>query len=286
MTRRKIAIFVLIVAVVVGGGFGLCSWLVAPGAPTANQEVVEVQRGNLETTISTTGNLAMPYRAKLTFDIDIVIDLETMTIESETGTVQRVYVETGDSVEQGEILAFLDDMTFIFAPFNGVIAYVGAKAGDEVTDDTVIVVMYNPHIVELDAIVDELDISQVERGQEARVTIDALPDVEFSGLVTEVTMTPIVQEWIVGYPVAIRLQLAGEYQLLEGLSASADIIVGQAENVLLIPDRAIKTSGGRQLVQVVVGGGTEEREIQTGLSDGQWTEVTGGLHEGERVVVR
>ena len=188
-----------------------------------------------------------------------------------------------DSVRQAE-----DQLAkaTIRAPFDGLVVYVGAEAGDQVLGTMPIVIVVDPDTPEVITLIDELDILSIELGQEAVITIDALPDVEFSGEVTEVALTPTAQEWVIGYAVTIAVELADDYQLLEGLSASADIIVDRAEDVLLIPSRAVKTIGGQRIVQVVVEDGIEEREIQIGLSDSQWTEVTGGLSAGESVVVR
>jgi len=56
--------------------------------------------------------------------------------------------------------------------------------------------------------------------------------------------------------------------------------------VLLVPNAAITTEGRQSYVQVVTStGATEQRAIQTGISDYQFTEVTEGLSEGEQVIV-
>jgi len=71
-------------------------------------------------------------------------------------------------------------------------------------------------------------------------------------------------------------------QLRDGLSVSVTLIVAQQSNVLLVPNAAISTAGGRAFVTVVAADGSEEqREVTTGVSDWQYTEVTDGLAEGE-----
>jgi hypothetical protein len=55
---------------------------------------------------------------------------------------------------------------------------------------------------------------------------------------------------------------------------------------LLVPNTAITTQRGQAYVQVLTpGGAIEERAIQTGISNWQYTEVTEGLSEGEKIVV-
>jgi multidrug efflux pump subunit AcrA (membrane-fusion protein) len=77
-----------------------------------------------------------------------------------------------------------------------------------------------------------------------------------------------------------------DFKLREGLTVTVTIVVEEAAGVLLVPNTAITSRAGKSYVQVVSPDGTiEERVIQTGISDWQFTEVTEGLSEGEQVVV-
>ena len=70
------------------------------------------------------------------------------------------------------------------------------------------------------------------------------------------------------------------------MSASADIVIDERSNVLLVPSRAItQDSSGSPVVKVMVGEETQERPVVTGISDGYQTEIISGLSEGEVVVV-
>ena len=77
-----------------------------------------------------------------------------------------------------------------------------------------------------------------------------------------------------------------DFQLREGLTVTVTIVIEEATDVLLVPNAAITSQAGKSYVQVVSPDGTtEERVIQTGISDWQFTEVTGGLSEGEQIIV-
>jgi HlyD family secretion protein len=77
-----------------------------------------------------------------------------------------------------------------------------------------------------------------------------------------------------------------EFQLREGLTVTVTIVVEEKTDVLLVPNSAITGQGGQTYVQVVsADGNLTEREIQTGISDYQFTEVTSGLDEGEQIAV-
>jgi len=75
-------------------------------------------------------------------------------------------------------------------------------------------------------------------------------------------------------------------QLRDGLTVTVNIIVDQRTNVLVVPNGAITTLGGRSYVEVLSPDGTiETRAIRTGITDYVNTEVTDGLNEGEKVIV-
>ncbi|MFC2015137.1 efflux RND transporter periplasmic adaptor subunit [Chloroflexota bacterium] len=76
------------------------------------------------------------------------------------------------------------------------------------------------------------------------------------------------------------------FQLREGLTVTVSIIVDKRTDVLLVPNGAITSQEGQTHVIVISTDGTiEERSIQTGLTDWQYTEVVNGLSEGEQVVI-
>jgi len=84
----------------------------------------------------------------------------------------------------------------------------------------------------------------------------------------------------------VPTMLPEDFQLREGLTVTVSIIVDERSDVLLVPNGAIISQGGQSYVQVVSPDEvTEERLIQTGISNWQYTEVTEGLSEGEKVVV-
>jgi len=77
-----------------------------------------------------------------------------------------------------------------------------------------------------------------------------------------------------------------DFQLREGLTVTVSILVEERNDVLLVPNQAITYRGRETYVQVLLPDGIiEERLIQTGISDWQYTEVTEGLSEGEQVVI-
>jgi HlyD family secretion protein len=75
-------------------------------------------------------------------------------------------------------------------------------------------------------------------------------------------------------------------KLVQGLTVTVSIITAQAFNVLRVPTQAIISQGGQTSVQVMVNGVAETRQVQTGISNSSYTEITSGLNEGDEVVIQ
>ena len=181
--------------------------------------------------------------------------------------------------------------TEILAPFDGTVVDVGVKENDQLSSfdyaSVTAVHLVDTSTVKMEGVVDEIDIYQVKLGQEAGITVDALPDEEFSGKVTFISPFGTEETGVVEFAVTISLEPT-EVELRGGLTATADIIVEKHENVLLIPNRAVKGLVGDYWVEVVIDEATEEvekRQVVLGAQDAKFTEVISGLEEGEKVMV-
>ena len=87
------------------------------------------------------------------------------------------------------------------------------------------------------------------------------------------------------YEVEISFDAAEGSGLKSGMTATADIVIEQRSNALLVPSRAItQDSSGNHIVKVMVGEEIQERSVVIGISDSYNTEIVSGLSEGEVVV--
>ncbi|OGO24113.1 MAG: hypothetical protein A2Z28_06205 [Chloroflexi bacterium RBG_16_51_9] len=171
------------------------------------------------------------------------------------------------------------------APFAGTITSLPADEGDSVLPTTRIAHLVEPGRMELKIQVDEIDIPGVKIGQRAIVKVDALPDTLLAGKVSYITPLPKKEAGVTLFDVKIGLESANNTGLRAGMSASADIVITERNNILLVPDRVVKqNSQGKDILNVVVNGQTEEMVVVTGISDGFQTEIISGIKEGEIVV--
>jgi multidrug efflux pump subunit AcrA (membrane-fusion protein) len=141
-------------------------------------------------------------------------------------------------------------------------------------------------MVKLDGFVDEIDIFKVELGQKSEIVVDAMPEAELYGTVTFISPNGTEETGVVNFAVTIALDPT-DIDLKGGLTATANILVENNENVLLIPNRAVRGSRGDYWVDVVVNEETmetERRAIVPGTQNARYTEVVSGLEEGEKVL--
>jgi len=109
------------------------------------------------------------------------------------------------------------------------------------------------------------------------------------GRITREQAEEMVKQWQQGastQPGQVAAAALENLRLREGLTVTVNIMVDSRSDVLLVPNAAITSQGGQSYVKVALPDGTfEERTVQTGISNWQFTEVTDGLSEGEQVVV-
>ena len=175
--------------------------------------------------------------------------------------------------------------TTMTAPFDGIVAAVNIEAGQTVSAGTVVIEIVDPSGVEVSTTVDEIDVSQVQVGQKVTISLDALPNEEFSGVVSSISLIGNSQSGVVSYPVTIKLTVPSGVQLRERMSATATITTQEVDNVLLVPATAISGGSTNPTVTVMVNGVPEVRAVRVGQSNGTSTEVVSGLNAGDEVVV-
>jgi RND family efflux transporter MFP subunit len=175
----------------------------------------------------------------------------------------------------------------IVAPFDGVVADIQISEGKEISTAALAapaISLVDNGEIEMRGFVDELDIAAVRLGQEVNISLDARRDLEAKGKVAFVSPIGTVRLGVVSYETVITMDEPYE-GLRDGMSATADIIIERRDDVLAIPNRAIRGTREEPVVIVDIDGQLEEREITLGLTDGINTEVLSGLQEGERVVL-
>jgi len=177
--------------------------------------------------------------------------------------------------------------TRIVSPIDGIIASVSTQEGETIaaglTAPTFVTII-DLSKLQVDALVDETDIGRVKVGQTTAFTVDSFPDEEFEGTVTAIYPKAIIDQNVVDYDVVVTI--ANPRGLLRpDMTANVTINVATKENVLAVPNKAVKREEGLKVVYVVQRDSLIRRSVKTGWKDSDYTEILSGLTEGERVVV-
>ena len=169
-------------------------------------------------------------------------------------------------------LDLLNGATLV-APMSGIVSLVNVEAGQSINANIRAVEIVDPTVIEVDGIVDEIDVMFVQVGASAEVTMDALPGQVLQGTVSSVALAAETQQGVVSYPIRIQVQLPQGIQPVEGLSATASIVIREDSDVLLVPLQALYGTFERPLVRVSNGGAVEERPVSVGNSDDFWAVI-------------
>ena len=151
---------------------------------------------------------------------------------------------------------------------------------------------------QITAKVDETDIGKVKVGQKATFTVDAYSNKTFEGVVTNISQTDINDSWAKGstsstsanagviyYNVTLDVNDT-EALLKPSMTARVNIIVGESDNVVLIPLAALKTNNeGQYVIMQKPDGTTQNVKVEVGLYTGEEVEIKTGLNVGDKMVV-
>jgi HlyD family secretion protein len=192
--------------------------------------------------------------------------------------------------------------TVVRAPISGYILDRMIEVGDPVVpltsyqEGTPLMTMADMEDLLFRGTVDEIDVGRLHEGMPARIKVGALPNAQVHGRLAKIWLKAQKEENSTVFPVEIEILEAVEHYpdipesepepvvLRAGYSASSEIIIEQRDDVLLIPERVIEFTQDTASVRIRLADySTEDRIIQTGLSDAINIEVISGLEEGEWV---
>jgi len=173
----------------------------------------------------------------------------------------------------------------IDAPFDGVVTDAFPLAGDQVTTGLTAFQLDDLSTLLVDVQVSEVDINRVQVGQDAVITFDAAPDKEYQGKVTGVALAGTIDSGVVNFRVTVELTDPDEF-VHPAMTAAVNIVVTQLEDVLLIPNRAVRVLDGKRVVYVLREGQLVPVEVQIGASSETNSELLGGdLTETDTIVL-
>lgn len=293
MKKKWVASIILIL---IAGAAGIW-WKTHPRNPKNGMATRQVQahEGPIEDAVEATGEVSPLNRVEIKPPIQ--------------GRIEKILVEEGSRVKQGEILAWMSSSdraaildaarsqgpeavkrwedtykpTPIVAPLNGIIILRNIVVGQTVDTGGVLFALSDKLIVL--AHVDEVDIGKIRIGMPARITLDSYPDAAIQGKVFNILYEGTNVSNVITYGVKVEPQNVPAF-FRSQMTANINFIVDRKENVVLIPAAAVTDKAGEKQVLVPAPDGKPiARPVKTGLESGEDVEIVSGLNAGDTVII-
>ena len=254
---------------------------------------------------SVTGNGSLEVEELLVHEGDYVTSgtplfrIKSKDVEDILDSCQDAVDQAQEKIESAQSNADNKQETYdnytITAPIFGQVITKNVKAGDKIdrnssSSTSTLAVIYDLSEVTFEMSVDELDVGRVKVGQTVNITADAIEGKTFTGKVTNISLESSQSNGVTNYPVTVTLDEVGD--LLPGMNVDGNIILDQAEDALVIPVDALMR-GNKVYVkdasateqQGNVPAGFKVVDVETGISNDDYVQITSGLSEGDEVYI-
>jgi HlyD family secretion protein len=173
----------------------------------------------------------------------------------------------------------------ISSPFAGTVTEVNGMVGDQVSPGTRAFRIDDLSHMQVDVQVSEVDINSVQVGQPVTLTFDAISGATYTGKVVEVAQAGDTVQGAVSFTVTVELTNA-DSNVKPGMTAAVNITVKQLNNVLLVPNRAVRLVNNQRVVYILANGQAQEVNIEIGASSDTMSQVISGeLKVGDQIIL-
>lgn len=257
-------------------------------------------------------------RQKKLFEDDLISkdQVEGSKSQFDVSVAQVNAIQSQIQQAEASLKSALDNIskTTYVAPIDGVITSLRVEEGEVAiigtmnNPGTVLMTLADLSVMEVEVEVDETDVVAVRLGQEAKVRVDAYPDMTFKGQVTEVGSSALVKNLAASastqeakdFKVVVTLA-DPPARLKPGLSASADVVTGEKKGVLAVPiaslvlrqkpadakakpGEAAAPAKDEEGVYLLNAGRAKFQPVVKGITGGMVIEIASGLQEGQEII--
>lgn len=263
-------IILVVVLLLLAAGIGWYAYNALKREYTVTYDTYTATTGSISNALSFSGNLSL-------------IDSESYAASS-SSTVKTLYVAAGDEVQEDEKLVRLANGETVTAGFDGRVNVVSVDEGDSVSagDQLVQIADFTHMIVSFR--VDEYDIGDVAVGQDCTVTVTAL-EKEYSSQIASIDMISASTGNVAYYTATAYVDV--ESDTLPGMQVTVTIPQEEAKDVVILKVDALSFDATNQAYVWMKNdaGELEQVNVTTGVSNGNYIEITEGLSDGDEVYV-
>jgi len=236
---------------------------------------------NYNMTLATINDSALK-SAQAAFDKDTVaLEQAQRNLDTQLRTAQANVDKDQIALEQAQRNV---DRARLLAPFDGFVSAVNFSVGDSAGTGTAVIVV-DLTTLQVKVNIAEVDVAKVKLGQSGQITLDALPGKTYTATISAIGPVATITQGVVNYPVTAVVGNP-DGAIKPGMTANLAITVEKRDNVLLVPARAIRSQGNLKTVNVSYKGQSIQTPVTIGLTNDQFAEITGGLLEGDQVIVQ
>jgi multidrug efflux pump subunit AcrA (membrane-fusion protein) len=235
-------------------------------------------------------------RSYLEVNGDIVSDRQVRVFPETGGKLVSIRVSLGSLVRQGDLIAEVNpsrpgvqyQLSPVYAPISGTISAAPLAAGSTVSQGDTIAVISVIENLQIEALIPEREVGQLKTGLKANVTLQAWPGEIFTASVERVS--PVLDPASRTKKIVLSFD-KNDPRINAGMFARVAINTGTYENVVTVPAEAIIDNFGVDAVYVLNNmhaefRRAELREITTGVTVNQLTEIKAGLEAGDAVLIQ
>ena len=266
---RRVLLFLLILLLLAAVGWFAYNSLKAEY--TVTYDTYTATTGSISNSLSFSGNLSL-------------MDSATYSASS-SGTVKTVYVAAGDAVDEDDKLVRLNNGETITADFAGRVNKINVAEGDEVSVGEELAQIADFKHMKVSFRVDEYDIGDVKVGQACTVTATAT-EKQFETAIESIDYISSSSGNVAYYTATANVEVE-DASVLPGMQVTVSITQEEAQDVVILKVDAISFDATNQAYVWMKNeaGELEQKYITTGVSNGNYIEITEGLSDGDEVYV-
>jgi HlyD family secretion protein len=214
--------------------------------------------------------------------------------QSQLADAQREYERVREGPDPADIAALETriaaaeatlNLAELKAPFAGTITEVHTNPGDQTSTGQTAFRIDDLSRLLVDVRVTEVDVNRIGIGQPVLLSFDAIPGREYEGRISSVSPVGNITQGLVEFLFSVELENADEL-VKPGMTAAVNVVVNRLENVLVVPNRAVRLHEGQRVVYLLRNNNLERVSVNLGASSDTMSEVVSGdLQAGETIVL-